>query len=169
MGIETALLVATVASAGMSVVKGMEQNKQAKKQAMKAEEQANIQANQELKRANTAARIQKMQFIKGGVGAITGSPLLVMEETYNQGNENAANIRKSGASQAEMLRAQGKSALMGGIMDGFKTVGTGVLRGYDLGVLGTQSSNWADMNNGGWYSTQAQADKVAANNGITWN
>lgn len=143
MGIETALLigaVATAASAGASVIGGIQQRNTAKKQAGIAQMQAEEQAQQELKSANTAAKIQKMQFIKGGVGALTGSPLLVMEETYDQGNKNAATARRNGQAQADLLRKQGSAAFTQGLMGGFKSVGSGVLKGYDMGVLGTKAS-----------------------------
>jgi hypothetical protein len=168
MGIDPvslAIIGSVVIGAGSSVMGGMSAKREAKKQAARAQETANIQAEAEEKRANSAARIQKMQFIKGGVGALTGSPLLVMQETYDQGQLNASNIRKTGAYQADMFKSQGNAAMTQGIMGAAKSVGTGFLQGADLGVFGGGNSNLGN----GWHSTQAGADAAAAKAGITWN
>jgi hypothetical protein len=134
MGIETALIAATLVSAGASVVQGSQQRKEAKRQAALAEENAAVAAEAERESANTALRQQKMSFLKSGV-TLAGSPLLLMQETFERGERNARNQVRTGAAQSQTLRAQGSAAFMQGVSSGFKSVGSAVLQGYDAGMF----------------------------------
>lgn len=106
-------------SAGMQVVSGisgyMEQKKadKAEKRAYEeslriANEQAALDkadadraAQEELAESDKARKMQQMLFLKSGVD-LTGSPLLVMEETRAKGAENAKNIRDSQAARSNL-------------------------------------------------------------------
>lgn len=122
MGIETMFLV----SAGLQVASGFMQYQQEKKadkanqrayqESIKiAREQAALDkadtdraAQEELDQAHKAEHLQKMLFLKSGVD-LTGSPLLVMEETRKKGAENAKNVKDSGYGRADLMVRSAKA------------------------------------------------------------
>lgn len=149
MGIETALLIGTLASAAGTVVGGIQQSRAAKAQAKdtrnEAQRQANLRQEERTQQARVEAREnialekrQKLAFLSSGV-SLEGSPLLLLAETKRRGGENVASLLKtgqteatgllrSGESQATSLRASGRQALIGGLTSaagtaagGFKT------------------------------------------------
>lgn len=115
MGIETMFLI----SAGLQVASGFMQYREQKKadkanqrayqesvriaqeQARLDKEDAERAAQAELEAADKARSKQKMLFLKSGV-MLEGSPLLVMEETRQKGEENAKNVRDSAAARANL-------------------------------------------------------------------
>lgn len=135
MGIETALAASVLIGAGSSIIGGIEKRNEAKDQASLVIQESNVQAQQELDDADRFARGQKMSYIKSGV-LLSGSPLLVMADTYNKGAKNAANIRSSGASKAQLLRKQGSAAFTQGVVGAAQSIGSGFLKGYDMGLYG---------------------------------
>lgn len=58
-------------------------------------------AQAELDDAQKHEKLQKMLYLKSGVD-LTGSPLLVMEETRAKGIENAKNVRESASARANL-------------------------------------------------------------------
>lgn len=118
MGLETALIAATAISAGSQIFSGIQQNKEAKKQAALAQEAANRQAAEEEAQAKRYRNRQVVAYLKSGVSVDTGSPLLAMQETLDTAATNAANIRATGAANASILKRQGRNALVSGIISG---------------------------------------------------
>lgn len=126
MGIETALIASAVMS-GVSGIAQYSQQKKADKAAKRAaetqatlmEEDAKRAAQQELATAEDARKKQRMAFLKSGVD-LTGSPLLVMEETRDKGLENAKNVTESAKARADLTRQQGsvgRASLIGTVAD----------------------------------------------------
>lgn len=140
MGIETALIASAVIGAGSSIIGGIQQRNEAKKQAGIIEREAEQSAAIERQEANTAARIQKTQFLKSGV-TLSGSPLLLMQETYARGEQNARNVLESGQAKAKSVRKSGQNAFYSGIMGGFQSAGSALLSGYDLGAFTPAAKN----------------------------
>ncbi len=132
--VSLAVIGTTLLSAGSQVAQGAQQRKEAKRQAALAEENAAVAAEAERESANTALKQQKMSFLKSGV-TLAGSPLLLMQETFERGERNARNQVRTGAAQSQTLKAQGSAAFMQGISGGFKSVGSAVLQGYDAGMF----------------------------------
>lgn len=64
-------------------------------------QEADRAARLELEDSQKHAKLQQMLYLKSGVD-LTGSPLLVMEETRAKGEENAKNVRDSAASRANL-------------------------------------------------------------------
>jgi hypothetical protein len=129
MGVETLIAISAV-SAGLQVASGFMQYSQQKKADKAAKNAANAQANimqedadraalQETLDAEKARKTQKMAYLASGVD-LSGSPLLVMEETRAKGEENAKNIKDRGYAQAAITRAQGsvgRASLVGSLSD----------------------------------------------------
>lgn len=135
MAVTTATVLAAI-SAGSSLIGGLQQRAAGKEQAamamasaeMQGKEQARVsaaQALQEKKAAESAAREQKIRFLKSGVG-LEGSPFLALEETRLQGERNVNEIISSGGSavastmaegrtRAASLKNQGRAAFMSGL------------------------------------------------------
>lgn len=126
-----------VISAASSVAGGMSKRSAAVREADALDRQANL-ASQE---AEVEARIhatqvrkfaanQKSAFLKNGV-TLDGSPLLVLEDTRQAGQEETNAMRRSGASKAQLLReradmtrSEGRAALLGGLGDAGTTLFT---------------------------------------------
>lgn len=139
MGLETALIAATVISAGSSIYSGIQQNKEAKKQARLAQEQANATAAEEEKQGKRYRNRQVVAYLKSGVAVDTGSPLLAMQETLDTAATNARNIRATGAAQASTLKKQGRNALISGLIEG-----TGSVAGGFSQYRGLQAQGYID-------------------------
>lgn len=125
MGLETALIAATVISAGSSIYSGIQQNKEAKKQARLAQEQADLSAAEEEKAGARYRNRQAVAYLKSGVAIDQGSPLLAMQETLDTAATNARNIRATGAAQSSILKKQGRNALVGGLISGTSSIAGG--------------------------------------------
>jgi multidrug efflux pump subunit AcrA (membrane-fusion protein) len=147
MGLETVALI----SAGMQVASGFMQYQQQKKadkaadrayqesiriakdQARLDKEDADRAARGELEEAQKHEKLQKMLYLKSGVD-ISGSPLLVMEETRAKGNENAKNIRDSASSRANLAIRSAKAnkpVSRASLVNTALDVGGGLASGYN--------------------------------------
>lgn len=104
-------------SVGLQALSGYSQYQQQKKADKASAIAANTEASilesdarragqEELAMAEKARRQQVMSFLKSGVD-LTGSPLLVMEETRQKGIENAKNVIDSANRKAGLIRQQG--------------------------------------------------------------
>ncbi len=125
---------------GLSVVSGFQQMQAGKEAAQQqyettanqVRENARLterEAQQELKAADQARRQQKIAYLSSGV-SLSGSPLLVMEETRRRGIENAAEVQASGRAankaaategrmQARNYYTSGRNAFLGSVAQGF--------------------------------------------------
>jgi hypothetical protein len=84
----------------------------------KAREAANIEADlmledalvaqrEEREVARKASATQRMGYLKSGV-QLDGSPLIVLEETYQKGEENARNVMRGARRRADLVRRKGE-------------------------------------------------------------
>ena len=147
MGLETMFLI----SAGMQVASGFMQYSQQKKadKAQKrayeesiriAQEQAALDkkdaeraAQLELEESERTRKIQKMAYLKSGVD-LSGSPLLVMEETREKGKENAKNVidmQKARANLQIQAAQANKPVSRANLLNTALDVGTGIAGGYN--------------------------------------
>lgn len=124
MGIETALLIAAVASAAGSAIGGIQQSREARSQANKASEEAELQSRAEARETIKLEKQQKLAFLKSGV-ALEGSPLLLLSETKRKGKENIEAITESGRVRASSIRASGRGALISGLTSAAGTAAGG--------------------------------------------
>lgn len=105
------------ASMGLQALSGIMQYRQQKKADTASARAANAEAailesdarrasQEELSLAEKARKQQVMSYLKSGVD-LSGSPLLVMEETRQKGIENAKNVTDSAQRRAGLIRQQG--------------------------------------------------------------
>lgn len=120
-------IAATVASAGASIIGGIQANNAAKREASALQEQGRLAQEESLREAQLHAddvrrfhRSQSVAFTKNGV-SLAGSPLLVLDETVSRGQEEVDSIVKSGNAQqnlynqnAQQAKNKGRAALISG-------------------------------------------------------
>jgi len=126
------------AAVGSKIYGGVQAKKTAEQQAQLNEAQARLVASEATTEANRKAEEQrkfvaqqKMAFLASGVG-LAGSPALVLEDSFQQFQQEINAIRRSGAARAEFLnkeadisRSTGRASLISGVLDGI-TSGAGV-------------------------------------------
>ena len=81
-----------------------------KKQAEEIARQAQEQADERAKKAKAAMQQQKSSFLKGGVYFDSGSPVSVIDETYDTAMQDIAAIEKDSLTQQGKLIRAGKTA-----------------------------------------------------------
>lgn len=142
MGLETALIAATVVSVGSSIAGGISANNAAKREAALEEEQgriaqdeANVEAGRRADEVRKFRARQKMGFLKSGV-TLEGSPLLVLEETLNEGQKEVDAIVRSGDAKrrfanesASITRSKGRAAMI----SGFGNAASSAISSYGIG------------------------------------
>lgn len=142
MGVETALIAATVVSATASVASGIAQQSAANREAKAlnamastAQDEATAEAQRRATDVRQFQRKQKLAFLKNGV-TLEGSPLLILDETLQLGQEEVDAIMKRGTAEAKYYREsaaikknQGRAALIGGIGG----AASSVISGYGIG------------------------------------
>lgn len=138
-GLSTLGTIGTVVGGVSSVAGGISASQEAKRQASLAEFQAQQKGQEEARlaqaKANEVARTaeetrkaQKMAYLKSGV-TLEGSPLLTMEGTRVQGQQNVEEIMRAGGAavgastaegriQAANLRSAGRQAFVSGLSGG---------------------------------------------------
>lgn len=159
MGIETALIAATVVSAGASIMGGISARSSANREAKALNEQAALAQNEATAEAQRRAtevrqfqRRQKLAFLKNGV-TLEGSPLLILDETLTAGQEEVDAIMRRGTAQAKYYREsaaitknKGRAALIGGIGGAASSFIGGYGIGKSAGMFSTtptKTSNYA--------------------------
>lgn len=141
MGIETALLVGTLISAGTSIVGGIQQKNAADAQADEASRAAEEQMRTEARENIALEKRQKLAFLKSGV-SLTGTPLAVLAETHRIGNQNIEEIGRAGSAKAASYKASGRSAMIQGIGQGIGTLAGGISPSSGVENMGrTTTSN----------------------------
>ncbi len=133
----TIAVVATVISVVSSVAGGIAAQSAAEEEAKSIERQgdlsrqeAEIEAQRTQRERDKFLKKQKLAFLKSGV-TLEGSPLFVFEETRKESAKEVEAIRRQGGARftlgqerAEITRARGRAALIGGISSGASTIGS---------------------------------------------
>lgn len=112
---------------------------QAESRAIEQERVSFREAKLEQEQAEDFRKRQKVAYLASGVD-LSGSPLLVMEETRRRGAENVNEILQSGSSassaaraegriQASQLKSSGRRAFADGLSTGIGTIGNSLLNG----------------------------------------
>jgi len=136
------LVTATALSAGASIIGGIESKKAGDKQAAlfneqakTAQREAELEAQRKEQERTRFIAKQKVAFLANGIG-LSGSPLAVFQNTFNEFQKEIDAIRRSGSSQSRFLRAKGSIAESSGrasLTSGFLNAGTTVAGNAFLG------------------------------------
>lgn len=91
--------------------------KETKEQSKEFARQAQEQADERAKRAKYQMQQQKTSFLKGGVYFDSGTPLEVINETYNTMSEDISAINRDSLTQQNKLKRAGQTAFFTFLID----------------------------------------------------
>lgn len=140
--ITIAFIATTVISVGSSILGGFAAKDAAKREAGLQDDQARLAQSEAAAEAQRVAnqnrkflKRQKLAFIKAGV-TLDDSPLFVLEETLEEGQEEVTAISRRGDAQARLFsaraqqtRGQGRAALI----SGFGNAASSAFNSFGLG------------------------------------
>ena len=138
----TVLIATSILGAGASLYQGYAANEAAKDQAdlmrdqaRLAQEEADVEASRKEEERRKFIAQQKVAYLANGVG-LSGSPLVVMEDTYKQFQQEIDAIRKSGVAQrgfmereASIKEKSGRAQLVSGALGAAASLGGGYTKG----------------------------------------
>lgn len=124
MGIESAILGPALGVVGGigSIFGGNSANAAANSQANLIMRETDIKAKEKEREVKEFESQQKVDYASSGV-ILSGSPLLVLEETRERGFEDVKNIRETGRASAASARAEGRAAMTRGLFGGIASIG----------------------------------------------
>jgi hypothetical protein len=111
-------IIMAVASIGSGIVQGISQAKDVKAQANAINKQAEEQIAERARQAKKLMQQQKTSFLKGGVYFDSGSPLSVIDETYDFMKKDVNAMAKDANTKSKNLVRQGKTAFFNSILQG---------------------------------------------------
>lgn len=133
------MLVATVAMAGGQIYSGMAANKAGQEQKDLYDEQARIQREETAtamqQRSDERRRMlasQRMAYVANGI-ELTGTPLVVGQDTFSEYQKEIDAIGRSGAAKAKALNTQGSMAATAGrsqLISSLFSAGGTAFKGY---------------------------------------
>lgn len=137
----TMMMAATLMSVGGSIYSGTQADKQGREQQKLYEEQARIQKEETataMQQTSDARRRlmaeQRMAYLANGV-ELTGTPLVVGEDTFKEYQTEINALQKSGAAKASLLQKQGKTAASSGrtqLISSLFSAGSTGLQNYSM-------------------------------------
>jgi hypothetical protein len=144
----TLLISAVVLSAGAQVFGAVSEKRAADDQAELIDQQAQIEQQEtaaEAERKGEERRKfiaqQKVAFLANGIG-LAGTPLVVLEDTFQQFEKEISSIKRSGRAkaglltkQADITRKTGKAKLISGVLGAGTTIAAGAFQGKQAKVF----------------------------------
>ncbi len=145
-----ALVAFTALSAGAQIVKGIQQNAAytehgiaLMKQAQIAQYENSLAIKQKQREIDKVAARQVMAMAKNGMDTSAGSPLEILHETAELGQEEVDALRLQGRAQINKYRSDantafnsGRSALIGGAVGAVSSIANTAIGGYTNGIWG---------------------------------
>ncbi len=120
-------IILAVASVASGVVQGISNAKNAKSQAKAVQEQTQEQIDARARAAKKLMQQQKTSFLKSGIYFDSGSPVDVINETYDTSIDDINAMEKDGNTKISNLMRQGKTAFFTSILDGVANGAVGFL------------------------------------------
>lgn len=144
-------IILAVASVASGVVQGISNAKNAKSEAKAVQEQTQEQINARARAAKKLMQEQKTSFLKSGVYFDSGSPVDIINETYNTSVDDINAMAKDSNTKVSNLMRQGKTAFFGSILEGVANGAMSYFMGG--GSLGAKAgtSSAASTNFKSWY------------------
>ena len=128
-------IIMAVAALGSGIVQGISEAKNAKSEAESVVEQLKAQATERSRQAKKLMQQQKTSFLKSGVYFDSGSPLAVIDETYDFMNQDINAMQKDADSKITNLMRQGKTAFFGSLLESAANAGMA----YFMGTSGMKA------------------------------
>lgn len=139
-------IIMAVAALGSGIVQGISNAKNAKSEAEAVVQQLQAQAGERARQAKKLMQQQKTSFLKSGVYFDSGSPLAVLDETFDTMNKDINDMSKDANAKINNLMRQGKTAFYSSIVEGIGNAALGYFMGGGKGIsslLGGSSSSSA--------------------------
>lgn len=154
-------IILGVATLGSGIMQGISSVNQAKKEIKAIQEQTQAKINERAKQARLLMSQQKTSFLKGGVYFDSGSPLEVINETFDTSKADINDMIKDANAQTSNLVRQGKTAFFSSLINSIASAGMGYVLGggtadytKQLGStisnskVGTAVQNWYNSKRG---------------------
>lgn len=132
--LSTMLLAATAVQSIGSILGGIQAQKTAKENARIQMENAQAEAKNKAKEVERLRSLQQAQYGASGV-TLDGTPLMVLDNTTKEGDEEVNDILRRGSNNAKVLRMEGRNAMMSGLFNAAGTAGGNIYTGYQQGVF----------------------------------
>jgi hypothetical protein len=136
-------IIMAVAALGSGIVQGISNAKNAKSEAEAVAQQLQAQAGERARQAKKLMQQQKTSFLKSGVYFDSGSPLAVLDETFDTMNKDINDMSKDANAKINNLMRQGKTAFYSSIVEGIGNAALGYFMGGGKGlssILGKSST-----------------------------
>ena len=150
-------IIMAVAALGQGIVQGISNVRNAKAEANAVAEQLKIQSQERARQAKKLMQQQKTSFLKGGVYFDSGSPLAVLDETYDTAMADIGDMKKDSDAKIHNLMRQGKTAFFSSVMEGIGNAALGYFMGGGSGLLSKAgsaiSSSKAGATVSNWYNS----------------
>lgn len=111
-------IIMAVTALGSGIVQGISSVKNAKEESKALQETIKAQIEERERAAKKLMQQQKTSFLKSGVYFNSGSPLEVINETYDYSLKDVNSMIKDTNAQTKNLERQGKTAFFGSILEG---------------------------------------------------
>lgn len=146
-------IILAVASVASGVVQGISNAKNAKSEAKAVQEQTQEQINARARAAKKLMQEQKTSFLKSGVYFDSGTPVDVINETYDTSVDDINAMAKDSDTKVSNLMRQGKTAFFNSVMQGIANGAMSYfMGGGSLGAGAKAGTSSAASNNfTSWY------------------
>ena len=111
-------IIMAVAGMASGAIKGYSDLKNAKEEAELVRQQEKDQINERARQAKKLMSQQKSSFLKSGIYFDSGTPLDILDETYDVMQEDINAIRKDSNTKVGNLIRSGKTAFATGLLGG---------------------------------------------------
>lgn len=128
-------IIMAVAALGSGIVQGISSVKNAKAEAEAVKRQAEEQIAERARQAKKLMQQQKTSFLKSGVYFDSGSPLAVIDETYDFMEKDVNAMANDSNTKMSNLMRQGRTAFFGSVLQGVAEAGLAYFTGGASGAL----------------------------------
>lgn len=122
-------IIMAVAALGSGIVQGISSIKNANAEADAIRKQAEEQISERARQAKKLMQQQKTSFLKSGIYFDSGTPLAVIDETYDFMKKDVNAIANDSNTKINNLMRQGKTAFFGSMLEGFAQAGLSYFTG----------------------------------------
>lgn len=148
-------IILAVASVASGLVQGVSSAKNAKEEAKAVQQNTQAQINERAKAAKKLMQQQKTSFLKSGIYFDSGTPVDVINETYDTSVEDINAMIKDSDTKVNNLMRQGKTAFFGSILEGVANGAMSYFMGGGMGSAatktGTKTASSASSKFTNWY------------------
>ena len=146
-------IILAVASVASGLVQGVSSAKNAKEEAKAVQQNTQAQINERAKAAKKLMQQQKTSFLKSGIYFDSGTPVDVINETYDTSVEDINAMIKDSDTKVNNLMRQGKTAFFGSILEGVANGAMSYFMGGGMGSTAAKTGTTSATSNKftNWY------------------